>query len=194
MRIIGLTGGIGAGKSTVAEIFKSLGAYVIDADEIAKELLKNGNRVYNEIVDFFGADILDEDREIDRNRLASIVFNDRSKLGVLNLITHEQVYIKMEEIIDSLKQKEYKGIVILDVPIPNEEFKKMTEEIWVVDSDDETRISRVVNRMGITKEEAIKRMKAQPRREDYLRLANKVIVNRGTEEELRIKVSSFLEE
>jgi len=194
MRVIGLTGGIGSGKSAAAKILESLGAFVIDADEIAKELLKNGNRAYNEIIDFFGVEILDDDKEINRKKLASLVFNDRPKLGVLNQITHNQVYIKMQETIDSLKQKNYKGIVVLDVPIPNEDFKKMTDEIWVVDCDDEARIARVVNRMGITKEEAIKRMNVQPKREDYLRLADRVIRNRGTEEELRTNVVNLLEE
>ncbi|MGE5474642.1 MAG: dephospho-CoA kinase [Ignavibacteriales bacterium] len=194
MRIIGLTGGIGSGKSTTAEILESIGAYIINADEIAKELLGNGKKAYEEVLDFFGSEILDENKEIDRKKLASIVFNDKSKLAVLNEITHKQVYRKMEDIINQLKHKGFNGIVILDVPIPNEEFKKMSGEIWVVDCDDETRISRVVKRMGITREEAIKRMNAQLKREDYLRLADRVIRNKGTKEELKNSVINLLEE
>lgn len=194
MRIIGITGGIGSGKTTTAKILESLGAYIIDADEIAKGLLKNGYKAYNEIIDFFGSEILDENYEIDRKKLAGIVFNDKSKLTVLNEIMHTQVYIKIKDIINQLKQEDFKGIVILDVPIPNEEFKKISDEIWVVDSDDETRISRVVKRMGITREEAVKRMNAQLKREDYLRLADKVIRNKGTEEALKSLVINLLEE
>jgi len=194
MRIIGITGGIGSGKSTAAEILESLGAFIIDADEIAKELLKKGNRAYNEIVDYFGAEILDDDKEINRKKLASIVFNNRPNLAVLNDITHKEVYRKMEETIEFLKQKDNIRIVVLDVPIPNEDFKKMTNEIWVVDCDDEVRIARIINRMGITREEAIKRINSQLKREDYLRLADKVIRNKGTEEELRNSVVNLLEE
>lgn len=194
MRIIGLTGGIGAGKSTTAKILESLGASIIDADEIAKELLKNGNKAYNEIVNFFGTEILGDDKEINRKKLADIVFNDRQKLAVLNDITHKEVYRSMDEIIDNLKQKNYKGIVVLDVPIPNEDFKKMTDEIWVVDCDDEIRIDRIIKRMGIAREEAVQRIKSQIKREDYLRLAKNVIRNAGTEEELRTSVINLLEE
>jgi dephospho-CoA kinase len=194
MKIIGLTGGIGAGKTKTAEILKKLGAIVIDADKVAKELLIKGNRVYYEIIDHFGRDILDSNSEIDKRKLAGIVFNDKSKLVVLNEITHNEVYNKMKERIDSLTAKEYKGIIVLDVPIPNEDFKKMADEIWVIDCDNDTRISRVMNRMGITREEAVKRMNAQLKREDYLRIADKVIRNTGTEEELKNNVISILGE
>lgn len=194
MKIIGLTGGIGSGKTKTAKILEDLGAVVIDADEVAKELMKRGNAAYYKVADTFGEDIIDDDEQIDRKKLASIVFNDKSKLAVLNEITHNEVYRKMEEKIDLLKDKKYQGIVVLDVPVPNEDFKKMSDEIWVVDSDNEIRISRIMGRMGVTREEAVRRMSAQLRREDYLRLAHKVIHNNGTEENLKNNIISLLGE
>lgn len=184
MKIIGLTGGIGAGKTTVALILKKLGAYIIDADKIAKEIVKKGQKTFEKLVNFFGPQILNNNGELDRKKLADLVFDDPKKLTVLNEITHREVYKKMREEIKILRDKGYQGIVILDVPIPNEEFRKMVDEIWVVDTDIENRIERVIKKRGFTEEELRKRMDAQLKREEYLKIADRVIKNNGSIEEL----------
>ena len=92
MRIIGVTGGIGAGKSTVSKMFSQLGADIVDADEIARAVTKKEGRAFSEIISFFGKEILSESGEIDRKKLAGIVFSDKEKLVALNEITHKYVF------------------------------------------------------------------------------------------------------
>lgn len=192
MKIIGLTGGIGSGKSTVAQILKKYGAYIIDADTLARELLQKNEKVAKEIVNHFGVKILDSDGEIDRRSLAQIVFNNKEELKFLNNITHPEVEKKTLSILLRLKQEGFEGIAVLDVPIPTEYFIKTSDVIWVVDSDFDVRVQRIIQRSGFTIEEAEKRINSQMSQKEYLKIADVVIINNGTIEDIEKQVKKNL--
>ena len=185
MRVIGLTGGMGSGKSLSASLLKELGAYIIDADKISRNVVKNGSRVLKELVEYFGTEILSVEGELDRKKLASIVFNYPEKLERLNDIVHKAVYKQIKWKLCDLNEKGFDGIVILDVPIPTGEFIRLSDQIWTVDAELDKRVSRVIERSGFSKEEAEKRIKLQLNREEYLNLADRTIPNNGTVDELK---------
>lgn len=196
MKIIGVTGGIGSGKSTVATILKNLGAFVIDADKIAKTVTIKGQPALDELVEFFGKGILKEDGELDRAKLSVIVFSDKNKLKKLNEITHKHVITKIIQELNRLKEELKKnnndGIIVLDVPIPVKHgFLDIVEEVWVVISDKETRIKRVMKRNNISYSQVLRRIEAQKNEDEYLQIASKVIDNSGTLEELESIVKNF---
>ncbi len=193
MKIIGLTGGMGAGKSTAAAILEKLGAYIIDADEIAKRAVKKGGKTLNELTARFGTGILDIQGELDRKKLADIVFNDTEKLAELNKIVHREVFREIRNEINELESGDFKGILVLDVPIPTFEFRELAHQIWVVDAEPQIRLKRVLSRGGLSEEEALKRMNAQPEREDYLEMADRIIKNSGSINELERQLSNLLE-
>ena len=120
MLVIGLTGGIGTGKSTVALIFKQLGAEIVDSDEIARTIVCPGKKAWHNIVDYFGKEILLENQEINRKKLASIVFSDKTKLNVLNKITHPEIIAAVKEKIEQLKGSSgnHKNLIcIIEAPL-----------------------------------------------------------------------------
>jgi len=177
MRILGVTGGSGTGKTTVCNILENKGGKIIDADLIARSLQKKGCIVYNEIVDFFGDSILNSSCELDRTKLADIVFKDKDKLKKLNLIVHKRVSLEIKRLIEAYDVLNEKFIV-LDVPIPVEEgFFDSVHRIWVIIAKDELRIKRIQNRMGISQEQAIERLSCQMTNTEYSDIADVVIEN-----------------
>jgi|LSQX01.2.fsa_nt_gb dephospho-CoA kinase len=185
MKIIGVTGGIGSGKSTVSRTLRDLGAAVIDADVLAKNITGTGGRAFNELVEYFGKDILDDDGELDRSKLASIAFGDKVKLHALNSITHKYIADKIHETVKALSDSDKWGIIVIDAPLPIEKgFMDLADEVWVVTAKRETRIKRVMDRSGFTYEAVAERIDSQLRDEEYLRIADEVVENNGTVEEL----------
>ena len=185
MKIIGVTGGIGSGKSTVSRTLRDLGAAVIDADVLAKNITGTGGRAFNELVEYFGKDILDDDGELDRSKLASIAFGDKVKLHALNSITHKYIADKIHETVKALSDSDKWGIIVIDAPLPIEKgFMDLADEVWVVTAKRETRIKRVMDRSGFTYEAVSERIDSQLRDEEYLRIADEVVENNGTVEEL----------
>jgi len=192
MRIIGVTGGIGSGKSTVARILRDLGAKIIDADKIAREVTTKGEPALDELVNYFGPEILDKDGELNRRHLADIVFNDKKKLEKLNEITHKYIIERIIDEVNKLKEEGKQDLVVLDVPIPVEHgFLDIVEEVWVVKADKETRIKRIMERNKVSFEEAERRIEAQKSEDEYLRIASKIIENNGTLEELENTVAKL---
>ncbi len=174
MTILGITGGIGAGKSVVTEIFSTLGADVVDADKIAREIMNKGHDAYNEVVKEFGEDILDDNGNIIRKKLASIVFGDKNKLEALNKITHGYIFAEMNKQISSSIAE----LVCLDVPLLfASDFPIKCHKTLVVTADDEVRIHRVIKRDNCTKEQVQERMNKQLKQEDMVKLADFVIEN-----------------
>lgn len=189
MRIIGLTGGIASGKSTVSNVLHDLGAVVIDADSIAREVVDKDGKALDEIADYFGSRVLDNNGELDRKKLGELVFEDKEKLEMLNKITHKYILERMRERFDEELQKADANALVLDAPLPVEQgFQDVVDEIWVVSSDRNTRIGRLIERNGYTEEEAIKRIDAQMTDEEYLKLSDEVIYNDGSVEELERQV------
>ncbi len=174
MKIIGITGGIGSGKSTVSYEFKKLGATVVDADSISRMVTAKDGYAYPEIIQTFGKEILLENGELDRKKLAKLVFSDKNKLNVLNKITHKYIFEEMERQIDNAETE----ILVLDVPLlfSNDFPIKCDLKIAVI-ADEELRIRRVKNRDGLNTEEIQARMKNQLADEDYIKLADVCIVN-----------------
>ncbi len=193
MKVIGLTGGMGAGKSTAAAILKKLGAYIIDADEIAKRSVKKGGKTLAELTARFGTGILNTQGELDRKKLSDIVFNSPSELADLNKIVHSEVFREIRNEINRLEAKQFNGILVLDVPIPTLEFRELAHQIWVIDAEPDMRLKRVLNRGGLSEEEALNRMRAQPAREDYFRMADIIVENSSSVSELEKRLRKLIE-
>lgn len=194
-RIIGVTGGIGAGKSSVSAILKEAGAEIIDADLISHQAVEPGKPAWYEIIEEFGQDVVRPDKSLDRKKLAGLVFgDDKLKIKLENII-HRQVVAEITEKVNSLKEQGYEGLIVLDVPIPVEHgFLDIADTVWVVSADVETRVKRIVARSGLSDTEAMERIKAQLSQDEYLKLADKVIINNSAMSELRNVVEDLLKE
>lgn len=180
MKILGVTGGTGTGKSSVCMILKEEGGKIIDADKITRKLQKKGGAAYDEIVEFFTQDILLEDGEIDRKKLGAIVFSDGEKLRKLNQIVHKHVTREIKRRVEkySMEDSGKYRFLVLDVPIPIEEgFFDTVDYVWAVVANDDLRISRLMERMEITEEEAARRIASQMSNREYEELADCTIVN-----------------
>jgi len=189
LRIIGITGGIGSGKSTVSQILRDLGAKIIDADKIAKEIVFKGGVVLKELIEFFGSQILDESGGLDRKKLGEIVFNNPEKLEVLNKITHKYIVERIFKDLEKAKKEGKWDIVVVDAPLPVKHgFMDAVDEVWVVTADKETRIKRIMERNGLTYEEALSRISSQLKDSEYLEIADVVIPNDGSIEDLEKSV------
>ncbi|MBQ7445866.1 MAG: dephospho-CoA kinase [Clostridia bacterium] len=185
MRVLGITGGTGTGKSMVSSILKKKGCEVIDADAITKDLQRKGCPVFNKIVECFGDGVVDgESGELDRKKLAKIVFGDDEARLKINAIVHTAVAAEIKR---RLKLLEKRGVpyVVLDVPVPVENgFFDVSDVVWAVCANDDIRIERIMDRSGMTQEEAEARIGAQLSNREYAELADVVIDNEGTAEEL----------
>lgn len=191
-KVIGITGGIGTGKSTVTGILKNLGAYIIDADKIAGEVVKKGEKAMEEILIFFGNSIIKPDGELDRKKLAEIVFCDEKKLEVLNEITHKYISDKILGKLLEAKNEKSNRTIVIDAPIPIKHgFIDSVDIIWVVTADLEKRITRVMERNGIGYNDVLSRINSQDRKIDYLSYADEVIVNNGNLKELEEVVNKL---
>lgn len=192
MYVIGVTGGIGAGKSIVSRILVDLGAKVIDADKIARDIVKPGEPALKELVEEFGEQILTQEGELDRKKLSDIVFGDNEKLEKLNKITHKYIIERIINLVEKEKKEKRFDIVVLDVPIPVKKgFLDIADEIWVVTANKQTRIERIIKRNGFSREEAEKRIASLPGDEEYLEIADEVIENNSTLEDLEKKVAKL---
>jgi len=188
-KVIGITGGIGCGKSTVAKILsEKLNAPILDADKISKECMKSPI-ILNKIRTFFGPAIFDSPEIINSERLAKIVFSSEEKLLELNKIVHPFVMEQIKQKV--LELAETNDYIILDVPLPNEEFINLSDKIIVVTAYDEVRINRVMLRSNLSRESVEKRISKQLSQENYRKLGDIIIENNGTEEELITKLNSL---
>jgi len=162
MKIVGLTGNIASGKTEVAKIFKELGAKIIDADRVAREVVELGEPAWQEIVDEFGSNILNSDGSINRRKLGEIIFNDDTRREHLNRITHPRIMNKIKETIDQYK-KENVNLVIIEAALIVERggLLKVIDELIVVSADAETQIERIMTRDGLQRDEALSRMESQ---------------------------------
>ncbi len=178
IKIIGLTGGIGSGKSTAAKLFKELGAYVIDADKISHEVMEPNMPAYKEVVDVFGNEISNDDKSINRKHLAKLVFNDKSKLELLNGITHKYIFADMQNRIDAYTANHDLGIIILDVPLLfNSDFPISCDKTIAVVADRDVRIKRTVRRDNCTAAQVKERMCSQLSDDELIALADYSIDN-----------------
>lgn len=195
-KIIGLTGGIGTGKSTVSKIIRDNGFPIIDADLIAREVVEIGEPAYLMIMDVFGDTILNSDKSIDRKKLGDVVFSDIELRLKLNNIVHPQIYKKIKEKL--LFYSTNNDIIFLDIPLLIEglensrKFGIVFDQIWVVYADRETQIKRIIERDNTDYEGATNRIDAQLPIDEKLKYADVVIYNTVGMEELVFNVEKAL--
>jgi dephospho-CoA kinase len=179
MFLVGLTGGIGSGKSTVAAALEERGAAVVDADAISREIMEPGGLAYGPVVERFGPRILHEDGRVDRPALAALVFGDSDALAALNGITHPLIgQVMAERMAEAAGRSQ---IVVLDIPLLNIATKdRFTfSAVVVVDTPEDVAVRRLVSQRGFSEEDARGRMAAQISREERRKLADLVIDNSG---------------
>ena len=194
MFIIGLTGGIGTGKSTVSKYLEEKGCLILDADAISRKMTEKGMPALAEIAKAFGQNLILEDGNLDRASLGNIVFNNKEKLDTLQSIITEKVveYINLE--IKRLKSNNYRGIVVVDAPLLFEcNMQGIGDENWLVSVDLDIRISRVMARDGLTKEQILSRINNQMSQEDKEKLSHVILDNSGSLEELYEQIDINLE-
>ncbi len=189
MKIVGITGTIGSGKSEVAKVFSEEGAVVIDADVVAKNLLNRDEVGYRAVTEAFGGEILDERGNIDKKKLAGIVFSDPEKVKIINALIHPLVHQWIVRRIQEVEAQNHDAVVVIDAPLLIEAgFDKMVDHLIVVTPGDlEAAVARAAKRLGITGEEAKRRFSYQIPLEEKVKKADTIIVNDGTLRALREK-------
>jgi len=193
--IIGLTGGVGSGKSTVSSYLSQKGFPVVDADKIAREIVAPGSVALDRLVCVFGTDILKEDGTLNRRKLADIAFADKAKRESLNAIMHGEIFSLMRKKVDEIFRTGYNGVVFLDIPLLFEtagDFLKEMDAVWVVDAGEEVRIGRVMARDGILRGDVINIMNNQMDSAEKRKKAHVVIDNSGSEEALYEKLDELI--
>ena len=195
-KIIGLTGGIASGKSTVSQLLRELGAEIYDADEVAKLIVEPGKPAWKELVTEFGENILNSDQTINRAKLGQIVFASAQARTKLNEITHPRVIEMFSKTVDEFKgQKSHSPALILDVPLLIEaKMDNLVDEIWLVYVQPETQVKRLMKRNGLTTEEALARLAAQMPIDEKRHYADVIIDNQGSIEETRQNVIKLWKE
>jgi dephospho-CoA kinase len=159
---VGFTGGIASGKSTVAKMFQEKGAYLIDFDKLAHFVEEPDQQAWKAIVDFFGSDILNEDRTINRVKLGLLVFTDREKLSKLNSIVHPAVFDEWRRRIEDIRERNPQAIVISDVPLLIEVgMQNMFDVVVLVHASPEDQIERLMERNVLSREDAVRRISSQ---------------------------------
>ena len=178
MKVIGLTGGTGSGKSVVSKSLLAAGAVIVDADRIAHEIILKGEPAYHEIIEYYGTGILDAEGNIIRKKLGEIVFNDKEKLAFLNQCTHKYITAEVKRQIAEAKEAGTAKAIIVDAPLLLEaKLETVCDLVWVVYAEPEVRAQRVMARDGITYELAKARISNQKSWEEYRAAADAVIDN-----------------
>jgi dephospho-CoA kinase len=190
MLLVGLTGGLGAGKSTVAHLLAERGAVVVDADELAHRALEPGTPGFEQVCDLFGRDILDRRGRIDRRELAERVFADEEKRRALESITHPEVFRLLAETVEAHRGTD--AVVVFDAPLIIETgFHEVVDVLVVVTAPQEAQIERAVRDRGMSEEEARARIEAQVDEARRRELADVVVRNDGHLEQLRSRVDDL---
>lgn len=184
--IIGLTGNIATGKSVVRRMLEHLGAYTIDADALSHRVISKGAPGYQPVLDMFGAWLLDKDGQIDRSRLGRLVFLDPQALAQLEAIIHPYVGQAVELLVRRASQK---VVVIEAIKLLESDLRGQCDSIWVTDAPEDVRIERLVRKRGMSREEALQRVRSQSVQKDKLAAADVIIANNGSYEDLWKRVS-----
>jgi dephospho-CoA kinase len=187
--LVGLTGGIATGKSTVSAMFAHLGAKVVDADLLAREVVMPGQPAHGEIVKAFGPAVLEADGQLDRKRLGALVFADSDKRRRLEEITHPAIRARQQRILSVYEEEAFEGIVIWDVALLIETGgAKAMDKVVVVTADPATELARLIARDGFSAEEARRRIASQMPVAEKAKLADYVIDNSGPRAETARRV------
>ena len=200
MKVIGLTGGIASGKSTVSGFLKELGAVIIDADIVGHEVLKPDGDAWGEAVAAFGKEILAPDGNIDRKKLGEIVFSDNEALARLNQIVHPRMYALVKAQIEEYRRKGV-GVVVLEAPLLIEVPLSMkagepslsdeVDEVWVTVAPESVVLKRLKEKSGMPEEQALARIRSQLPSEERVKQADVVIDTDCSLDELKAKVKEL---
>lgn len=192
-KVIGLTGAIATGKSTAGNIIRNHGYQVINSDKIGHDLMEPGQKNYNEIVESFGKDILNEDKTINRTKLGEIVFSNKDKLELLNKISHKNIFNKINCII----HQSFDKIIFIELPILIELKKENKlsiefDEIWLVYVNPEIQIKRLIERNDLSEKQAKDRIGSQMSIDEKLGYADFIINNEGSLEDMEDQINKRL--
>lgn len=191
MLVIGLTGGIGSGKSAVAQMLGALGAVVVDADKVGHQAYEPDSDGWREVVAEFGEFILHDDRTVDRAKLGQIVFNDPKALARLNEILHPKMARMIDRVIKEQSRRGIQAVVVEAAILLEAKWQYLVDEIWVVVASEDNVVKRLAGRSKMSPEEVRSRIRAQLSNEERLRQADVAIYNDGSLEDLEHKVAEL---
>lgn len=201
MKVIGLTGGIGTGKSTVSAYLSKQGIKVIDADKIAREIVAVGEPALREIAAAFGHGILNTDGSLNRKALSSIVFNRPDEMQKLESITRNRIITVIENRLEAMRDDEemadYSDVqmAVIDAPLLFESgLNRLCDEVWVIDAEREVRIQRAIKRDNANREEIVARINSQMDADEALAKADRIINNSGSLAALYKQIDNLLKE
>ena len=188
MKVIGLTGGVGSGKSTVAQFLAELGAVILDADKVGHEVLKPGTEVWQEVVAAFGQQILTLNGDIDRKKLGEIVFSNPDLLSRLNKIMHPRMYEIVKARIEGYQQQGIR-VVVLEAPLLIEaDWTSLVDEIWVTVAPEPTVLKRLKEKAGLSEQQSLARIQSQLSPKERTKHADVVINTDCSLDELRARI------
>ncbi len=190
MFVIGLTGGIGVGKTQVSKFLRGLGATIINADLVGHEAYLPHTETWREVVEAFGRDILDDEEGIDRRKLGAIVFSDPERLRRLNSIVHPRIYAMIEDRIESLKNDGVKVVVVEAALLIEAKWTPLAAEVWVVTAPHEQVLSRLTGR-GMSHEQALARIESQMPQDERVAHADVIITNASGIYELESSIAEI---
>jgi dephospho-CoA kinase len=192
LMIIGLTGTIGSGKSTVSEHLKSLGALVLDADIISRQVVELGTTGLEQIIALFGGSVINPDGTLNRKAMAKLVFADEEKRLLLNSIIHPAVLNTLKDKTEAETEKNPNRVIVWDVPLLIEVgWNEFVDSVWLVTAPENVRIERIIRRDNCTAEQAEMRIRAQMSEDEKLKYSNNVIDNGSTLEKLYAQVDEL---
>ena len=190
---VGLTGGIGSGKSTASRYFESLGAFVLDADEEAKKLITSNETVQHELISEFGTDIIDGTGRVNKKKLARIAFQDEDHQQRLNSVVHPYIFNLIDKEFNRVFNDKKHGVFIVDAALIYETgFDAHLDYVIVVTAHLKNRMERALGRETLSREEILKRVGFQWPEEEKVNMADFVVHNDGTEAELQKKIESLI--
>ncbi len=191
MKVIGLTGGIGSGKSTVSQFLAELGVVILDADKIGHETLESDTEVWREVVAAFGRQILAPSGDIDRKKLGEVVFGDSESLSRLNRIMHSRMYNMVKARLEEYREQGVKAVV-LEAPLLIEaDWTSLVDEVWVAAASESTVLRRLQERTGFSTPESLARIRSQMPNEERLKHADVIIHTDCALDELKTKVKEL---
>lgn len=194
MKVIGLTGGIGSGKSTVSSYLRELGYLILDADQIAHDITKKGSPVLQQIAAAFGTDMLDAEGNLQRKKLAAVAFATPEKKALLESLTTTEVVRLISEEVAQLRNNPEYDIIFIDAPLLFEAgVDQLTDFVWMVSAEDEIRISRVMERDQVSRDDVLQRIANQMDNDEKIRRSHEVIDNSKGRKELYQQVNVLLE-
>jgi len=192
-KVIGLTGGIGTGKSTVSQYLAELGAVIIDADEVGHEAFKPGTETWREVVATFGRQVLTPTGEIDRRKLGEIVFNNPESLSRLNKIMHPRMYDMVKDQIEEYRRQGVEVVVLEAAVLIEAGWTPLVDELWVTTASEDVVLKRVKKQRGLEEEGTRARIHSQLSNEERVKHADVVINNNGDIDGVKAKVKELWE-